>query len=51
MGEWWVITRVDGSKQWGYRGIPVYTYSKDEPGRHLASYKEHIWTEALANNR
>jgi predicted lipoprotein with Yx(FWY)xxD motif len=41
IGEWWVITRVDGAKQWGYRGIPVYTYSRDEPGRHLASYKDH----------
>jgi predicted lipoprotein with Yx(FWY)xxD motif len=51
VGEWWVLTRVDGAKQWGYRGIPVYTYSADEPGRHLASYKAHIWTEAMANNR
>jgi predicted lipoprotein with Yx(FWY)xxD motif len=51
MGDWWVITRVDGSKQWGYRGVPVYTYAEDEPGRHLASYKDHVWTEAMANNR
>jgi predicted lipoprotein with Yx(FWY)xxD motif len=51
IGEWWVITRVDGTKQWGYRGVAVYTYSGDEPGRHLASFKAHIWTEAMANNR
>jgi predicted lipoprotein with Yx(FWY)xxD motif len=51
MGEWWVITRADGAKQWGYRGIPVYTYADDQPGHHLASVKAHIWTEALANNR
>ncbi len=50
VGEWWIITRVDGTKQWGYRGVPVYTYGGDEPGRHLASYKAHIWTEAVANN-
>jgi predicted lipoprotein with Yx(FWY)xxD motif len=51
IGEWWVITRVDGSKQWGYRGVPVYTYADDQPGRHLAAYKAHLWTEAMANNR
>lgn len=50
MGEWWVLTRVDGQKQWAYRGIPVYTYASDQPGQILAAYKGHIWTEALANN-
>ena len=28
-GEWTVITRDDGSKQWAYKGKPLYTYVKD----------------------
>jgi predicted lipoprotein with Yx(FWY)xxD motif len=26
---WTVITRDDGSKQWAYKGKPLYTWSKD----------------------
>src|SRR5260370_40474936 len=33
MGDWTVITRDDGSKQWAYKGKPLYTWSKDaKPG-------------------
>ena len=28
-GEWTVVTRDDGAKQWAYRGKPIYAYSKD----------------------
>jgi len=49
VGEWWLFTRVDGAKQWAYRGNPVYTYQDDEPGRHLASYNGRLWTEAIAS--
>jgi predicted lipoprotein with Yx(FWY)xxD motif len=32
-GEWTVVTRDDGSKQWAYKGKPLYTWSKDQkPG-------------------
>ena len=32
-GEWTVITRDDGSKQWAYKGKPLYTFAKDtKPG-------------------
>ena len=32
-GEWSMITRDDGSKQWAYKGKPVYRWSKDsKPG-------------------
>jgi predicted lipoprotein with Yx(FWY)xxD motif len=32
-GDWSVITRDDGSKQWAYKGKPVYTWTKDsKPG-------------------
>lgn len=28
-GEWTVVTRDDGSRQWAYRGKPVYYWAKD----------------------
>ena len=32
-GEWSVITRDDGSKQWAFKGKPLYLWSKDQkPG-------------------
>ncbi len=32
-GDWTIITREDGSKQWAYKGKPVYLWSKDQkPG-------------------
>jgi predicted lipoprotein with Yx(FWY)xxD motif len=31
--NWMVITRADGSKQWSYKGKPLYTFAKDlKPG-------------------
>lgn len=33
MGEWSIVTREDGSKQWAYEGKPLYTWTKDQkPG-------------------
>src|ERR1700749_1206746 len=29
-GGYTVITRDDGSKQWAYKGKPLYTFSKDQ---------------------
>jgi predicted lipoprotein with Yx(FWY)xxD motif len=29
MGDWTVVTRDDGSKQWAYKGRPLYTFTKD----------------------
>jgi predicted lipoprotein with Yx(FWY)xxD motif len=29
-GEWSVITRDDGGKQWAYKGKPLYTWIKDQ---------------------
>ena len=50
MGEWWIITRADGKKQWAFRGIPVYTYYADEPGRAIAATSmNRTWTEVPAN--
>lgn len=32
-GDWTVISRDDGSKQWAYKGKPLYTYRADTPGK------------------
>jgi predicted lipoprotein with Yx(FWY)xxD motif len=29
MGDWTIITRDDGSKQWAYKGKPLYTFKND----------------------
>ena len=29
MGDWTVIVRDDGGKQWAYKGKPLYTWVKD----------------------
>ncbi len=32
-GDWSIVTRDDGSKQWAYKGKPLYAWSKDQkPG-------------------
>jgi predicted lipoprotein with Yx(FWY)xxD motif len=32
-GDWSVVARDDGSKQWAYKGKPLYLWSKDQkPG-------------------
>jgi predicted lipoprotein with Yx(FWY)xxD motif len=28
-GQWTVVTRKDGGKQWAYKGLPVYAFHKD----------------------
>jgi predicted lipoprotein with Yx(FWY)xxD motif len=28
-GDYTIVTRDDGSKQWAYKGRPLYTFSKD----------------------
>ena len=31
--DWSIVTRDDGSKQWAYKGKPLYTWAKDaKPG-------------------
>ncbi len=30
--DWTVVTRDDGSKQWAYKGKPLYTFGRDTAG-------------------
>lgn len=43
-GDWSVITRDDGSKQWAYGGKPLYLWSKDQtPGDKTGDGFNNAW--------
>ena len=43
-GDWSVVTRDDGSKQWAYKGKPVYTWAKDtKPGDRTGDGFNNVW--------
>jgi predicted lipoprotein with Yx(FWY)xxD motif len=43
-GDWSVVARDDGSKQWAYKGKPVYYWSKDaKPGDRTGDGFNQVW--------
>lgn len=43
-GDFAVITRDDGKKQWAYKGKPVYTWPEDqEPGDKYGDNYNKVW--------
>ena len=43
-GDWSVITRDDGSKQWAWSGKPLYYYAKDQkPGDVTGDNFNKVW--------
>jgi predicted lipoprotein with Yx(FWY)xxD motif len=43
-GDWAVITRDNGSKQWAYKGKPLYTWPEDqEPGDKYGDNYNKVW--------
>lgn len=43
-GDWTVVTRDDGSKQWAYKGKPVYGWVKDsKPGDRSGDNVNQVW--------
>jgi len=43
-GDWTVVTRDDGSKQWAYKGMPLYRYVKDTaPGEKKGDNFKDVW--------
>ena len=43
-GEWTVVTRDDGSRQWAYRGTPVYYWARDgKPGDRTGDGFNNAW--------
>ena len=46
-GNWTIITREDGLRQWAYKGKPLYTYSKDaKPGDRMGDNINGLWSWA-----
>jgi predicted lipoprotein with Yx(FWY)xxD motif len=47
LGDWSVITRDDGTKQWAYKGKPLYTWAKDaKPGDRTGDGFNNAWRVA-----
>jgi predicted lipoprotein with Yx(FWY)xxD motif len=43
-GDWTVVTRADGSKQWAYKGKPLYYWIKDtKPGDKTGDNVGGVW--------
>ncbi|MCK9684879.1 hypothetical protein [Scleromatobacter humisilvae] len=43
-GDWSIVTRDDGSKQWAYKGWPLYTFARDaRPGDTTGDGKGNVW--------
>jgi predicted lipoprotein with Yx(FWY)xxD motif len=43
-GDWSVIARDDGAKQWAYKGKPLYTWVKDgKPGDKTGDGFNNVW--------
>ncbi len=43
-GDYSVVTRDDGSKQWAFKGKPLYTYAQDKKaGDHTGDNFKDVW--------
>jgi predicted lipoprotein with Yx(FWY)xxD motif len=43
-GDWTIVARDDGAKQWAYKGKPLYTFSKDvKPGDVAGDGVNNVW--------
>ena len=43
-GDWTIVTRDDGAKQWAYKGWPLYTFAKDaKPGDTAGDNFKNVW--------
>jgi predicted lipoprotein with Yx(FWY)xxD motif len=43
-GDWTIVVRDDGGKQWAYKGKPLYLWSKDaKPGDKTGDNVNSVW--------
>jgi predicted lipoprotein with Yx(FWY)xxD motif len=43
-GDWTIVVRDDGSRQWAYKGKPVYYWVKDtKPGERTGDGVNNVW--------
>lgn len=46
-GDWTIVSRDDGAKQWAYKGKPLYFWSKDsKPGDRTGDGFNKVWHTA-----
>ena len=43
LGDWTLITRYDGQKQWAYKGRPVYMRFHDDPNNPIGDGLDGLW--------
>lgn len=43
VGDWSLVERSDGTRQWRYKNRPLYTYAKDGPGETLGDGVDGKW--------
>ena len=43
VGNWTIITREDGTRQWAYKGQPVYTLFHDNVEKPIGNGVEGVW--------
>lgn len=49
-GEWTIVDRTDGTKQWAYEGKPLYLYIEDKKaGDVTGEGKGGVWHVAMAD--
>jgi predicted lipoprotein with Yx(FWY)xxD motif len=46
MGDWTIITRDDGTKQWAYKGKPLYTFKNDMKAGDVVGNGRGKWSAA-----
>jgi predicted lipoprotein with Yx(FWY)xxD motif len=46
MGDWSTVTRDDGTKQWAYKGKPLYTYRTDTKQGEVSGNGKGKWAAA-----
>ena len=47
MGDWSIVTRDDGARQWAYKGAPLYYWVKDsKPGDMTGDGFNQVWRVA-----
>lgn len=43
LGDWTLVTRYDGQKQWAYKGKPVYMRFHDDPNNPMGDGLDGLW--------
>jgi predicted lipoprotein with Yx(FWY)xxD motif len=43
IGDWTIIARADSSRQWAYKGKPLYTFSQEQAGQKNGDGIDGVW--------